>query len=179
MDERIEVITIDRLPNVGGKARREVGQWTGSRIHFPVDVRRGLTALRQSVSRNRPLKFIGHFLEMVVAMMVGMVPLGLIYMTLEAAIPILEEPAVIILLMDTFMTVPMVAWMWHRGHTWRQAAEMSASMLVPGTTFLALGMWGPGHIAMVLGMLGLMLYRRDEYLDGRCHGQCQIDGDRA
>ena len=69
--------------------------------------------------------------------------------------------------MAATMTVPMVGWMRYRGHGWRANTEMSASMLVP--TFVAIALLEAGvvddigvllvveHVAMLLGMLGVML----------------------
>ena len=140
--------------------------------------RNALSALVQIVWRSGPARFLRHFLEMVVAMMAGMLLLGLIDVSLSPRIPALEDPAVAIPLMGIFMTVPMVAWMRYRSHTWRQAAEMSAAMLVPSVPLMAVDMWDPAHAAMILGMLGLMLYRRDEYLHGRCHDLSQTGDGR-
>jgi hypothetical protein len=71
--------------------------------------------------------------------------------------------------MAATITVPMVGWMRYRGHGWRANTEMSASMLFP--TFAAIALLEAGvvddvgvvlvveHIAMLLGMLGVMLLR--------------------
>lgn len=138
-----------------------------------------LQALAVTVWRSDPVRFIGHFLEMVVAMMAGMLPLGVLYMTLSPAMPFLDEPAVGAALMAIFMAVPMVAWMRRRGHTWRQAGEMSAAMLAPSVPLMVADLWGPAHVAMLLGMLALMLYRRDEYLHAGCHNPSQMTDGRA
>jgi hypothetical protein len=75
--------------------------------------------------------------------------------------------------MAVTMTVPMVGWMRYRGHGWRANTEMSASMLVP--TFTAMALLQASvvddiglllvveHVAMLLGMLGAMLLRPAEY----------------
>jgi hypothetical protein len=74
--------------------------------------------------------------------------------------------------MGVSMTVPMVAWMAHRGHGTRRGVEMAAAMLVPSAAAAALaaaGVLGAGaalavqHVAMVPAMLGVMLWRYDEY----------------
>ena len=75
--------------------------------------------------------------------------------------------------MATNMTVPMVAWMRHRGHGWLPCWEMTAAMYVPTFGALALleaGVLGDAHAAMGVqhvvmfpAMLGVMLLRRDEY----------------
>jgi hypothetical protein len=71
--------------------------------------------------------------------------------------------------MGTSMVAPMLLWMRIRGCGWREAAEMGAGMLLPVAAILllrglGLGDWLPWlanaeHPAMLLGMLGVMLYR--------------------
>jgi hypothetical protein len=75
--------------------------------------------------------------------------------------------------MAVWMTVPMVAWMRHRGHDWRPCVEMAAAMVVP--TLAALALHGTGavddghallmleHTVMFPAMLVPMLLRLDEY----------------
>ena len=114
---------------------------------------------------------IRHYAEMVVAMLLGMLVLELTPFD-----PVEAEP--LLLGMATAMTIPMVAWMRHRGHGWRPASEMSAAMYVPTLAALALG-WtgvldgahaqmGVQHVVMFPAMLGVMLLRRDEYT-GHAH----------
>ena len=127
--------------------------------------------------------FIRHYLEMVLAMVVGMVALGA---PAEAALQALgtgareledTAPAVVLLGMAVIMTVPMVAWMRHRGHGWRPNAEMAASMFLP--TFGAIAVLAAGlvdfgtammaeHVVMLPAMLIAMLLRVGEYTHG--HG---------
>ena len=127
-------------------------------------------------------RFARHLLEMVAAMMVGM---GLFGLALAAAG---EPPGYANLLvrhgaMGAFMAAPMVAWMRHRGHSWRDGGEMTAAMAVPMLALAApveLGMGVPGltegslmvlsHAAMVGGMVALMLWRFDRYAHGAPHG---------
>jgi hypothetical protein len=84
-----------------------------------------------------------------------------------------DLPAAMFLGMATTMTVPMVAWMRHRGHGWKPNAEMSLSMFLP--TFAVIAVLWAGlmtdvgalmlfeHVAMLLAMLGAMLLRPGEY----------------
>jgi predicted permease len=114
------------------------------------------------------LHFARHYAEMVVAMLLGMLVLGL---PLAMLLP--EGPEIELITMASTMTVPMVAWMRHRGHGWQPAWEMSAAMFVP--TFVALGLlWGGlvegthtlmmiQHTAMFPLMLVAMLLRPSEY----------------
>ena len=118
--------------------------------------------------------FIRHYAEMVVAMLLGMVVLGIPGdLLLESAGVDTGAAGVLLFGMATYMTVPMVAWMRHRGHGWLQSLEMSAAMYVP--TFGALALYEAGtfgdahaamgvqHVVMFPAMLGVMLLRREEY----------------
>ena len=122
-------------------------------------------------------RFARHLLEMIAAMMVGMMILGVAVGTLG------EPPGYSILLveyalMGASMSVSMVAWMRFRRHTWSDGLEMSVAMLVPMFAVVipfGLGAAGeaPGqsdhalmmlaHVAMVGGMVAVMIYRRDRY----------------
>lgn len=77
-----------------------------------------------------------------------------------------------VMLMGQNMTVPMVLWMRHRGHSAGRNVEVAASMLVPSGVAAALaaaGVLGVGaalavqHAVMVSAMLAVMLWRYDEY----------------
>jgi hypothetical protein len=124
-------------------------------------------------------RFTRHYLEMVAAMLVGMVVLGL---PAEGVLRLLgssssdlqtDAPAVALLGMAVIMTIPMVWLMRRRGHAWRPCAEMAASMFLP--TFAMVGLLATGietdfstlmwleHVAMLPAMLVAMLLRYDEY----------------
>src|SRR5262245_59284881 len=113
--------------------------------------------------------FIRHYVEMLIAMFVGMGVLG----GGVAAAGVDVAPTELALLWMAFtMSAPMVAWMRYRGHGWAASAEMTASMFVPSFAAIALvsmGVVGEGgamaiqHVAMFPAMLGVMLLRRDEY----------------
>jgi flagellar biosynthetic protein FliP len=118
--------------------------------------------------------FLRHYLEMVVAMLLGMVVLGIPGdMLLELAGVDTHAAGVLLIGMATYMTVPMVAWMRHGGHGWLPSLEMSAAMYVPTFAALALleaGALGDAHAAMAVQhvvmfpvMFGVMLLRRSEY----------------
>ena len=123
--------------------------------------------------------FARHYLEMVVAMFLGM---GVLTLPTAWALSAAgsswdalgdDAPALHLLLMATIMTGPMVGWMMYRGHGFRANAEMSASMYLP--TFAVIGLMGLGmleglgaamvveHVAMLGCMLAAMLLRYDEY----------------
>jgi len=129
--------------------------------------------------------FVRHYVEMVIAMFLGMAVLGApaVWAIAQAGASWpdvkADAPALALLGMAVTMTVPMVAWMRHRGHGWRPSAEMSASMFVP--TFVAIGLLWAGltedvdavimleHVAMLASMLLAMLLRPAEYT-GAHHG---------
>jgi hypothetical protein len=123
--------------------------------------------------------FIRHYAEMLAAMFLGMVALGMpALVALGAAGTSSAElradaPALLLLGMGVTMTVPMVAWMRYRGHGWAASNEMAASMLIP--TAGVIGLLGAGlvndvgtllmaeHVVMLPSMLVAMLLRREEY----------------
>ena len=118
--------------------------------------------------------FWRHFVEMIVAMAIGMfvgvaIYLTAIGMTFDQAL--IRHPITILLVVAISMTVPMVAWMRHRGHGWRSCSEMAAAMVIPVIPFLCLVWFGVTKSALcgaycaasVAAMLALMLYRRSEY----------------
>jgi hypothetical protein len=73
-----------------------------------------------------------------------------------------------------FMIAPMMLWMRIRGCRWRDNLEMAVAMLLPWAAVLVLGRlglsqklpWFSARAAMFLGMLAIMLYRRDCYTGG-------------
>ena len=77
---------------------------------------------------------VRHYLEMVVAMVVGMVVLG----PLEGLVwPGLDDRVdVHAMVMATNMAVAMAAWMRFRGHSWPAITEMSAAMYLPFAVLL-------------------------------------------
>ena len=78
------------------------------------------------------------------------------------------------------MTVPMAAWMHHRGHPARHNLEMAGSMIVPTVAVIVLHLLGTvpagavmaiQHVAMLPAMLGVMAWRYDHYAtDHGLHG---------
>jgi hypothetical protein len=119
-------------------------------------------------------RFVRHYLEMLLAMFVGMVALGAPF---EAVVHP-ESASAKTTEMGVTMTLGMVAWMRYRGHGWRPCNEMAASMLLPtalALLLLALGAatgttaLGIQHVMMLPGMLVVMLMRRDEYSRRHAH----------
>jgi transcriptional regulator GlxA family with amidase domain len=118
-------------------------------------------------------RFVLHFAEMWIAMLVGMM--------LFMAIPgVMGLSSVLHQLgMALSMTLPMVAWMRIRGHALRHGIEMALAMLVPWAALTGLAALGAadalpwlaqsGTAAMALGMIGIMLVRREHYASGAHH----------
>jgi hypothetical protein len=119
--------------------------------------------------------FARHFGEMVLAMCLGMgVFVGLAMLAFGAiGAGYSDLPGgVRVMLMGVYMTLPMVAWMAYRGHSAGRNAEMATSMMLPTAAAAALA-WagtletgaalGVQHAVMVPAMLGVMLWRYDEY----------------
>lgn len=142
-----------------------------------------MTAIVQAIeeTKTKPMRarhrsgFVRHFLEMVVAMILGMAVLGGLVYGLLALVGLGDaqiRPELELSVMVLNMSVGMGLWMRHRGHRWSSIGEMSGAMFVP---FLALfpllwldaisvdTMFGLGHVLMLPVMLGVMLRRRDEY----------------
>lgn len=119
--------------------------------------------------------FALHFGEMVLVMFIGMgVFSGITALGFAAAgSSQTAQPGWLrVMLMGVNMAIPMVLWMAYRGHSRTRNAEMAASMLVPSAIAAALAATGvlatmPAlvvqHVVMVPAMLGVMLWRYDEY----------------
>lgn len=123
-------------------------------------------------SRGKRLaSFIGHYLAMVLAMLVGMVALHPVLQVLTATsdpgrLPVSLELDTAV--MTIAMAVPMVAWMGWRGHSWRSAIEMTLAMYA-GFAVLYPFAWADvlsrsevevfGHLLMLVFMAIAMLAR--------------------
>lgn len=121
--------------------------------------------------------FVRHLVEMVLAMVAGMVVLGgLTELGLSLAGRGIDDvPTDLrVALMGFDMTAGMVAWMAYRRHPGPRIAEMAAAMAVPTLGTIALhaagaipsdGALAVQHVAMVPAMLGAMWWRRDHYAE--------------
>ncbi len=132
--------------------------------------------------RSPTTRFLGHYVEMVLVMVAGMLVLGsalaLVASAFGATPAVLgrDAPAAVLLGMGFSMTAPMVWWMRRRGHSWAANREMAGAMIAP--TLGAVALLAPGavgdldtllaiqHVAMLPAMLAVMLLRRTEYSHG-------------
>jgi putative intracellular protease/amidase len=111
-----------------------------------------------------------HYLEMVVAMMLAMGVLGFLRMAAGISVSSDDHPTVSYLIMAVDMSIGMVAVMRWRRHRWRHIAEMCLAMFAPVVLFLIPTrvlstdmLMVLAHLAMFLGMLGIVLARREVY----------------
>ena len=122
--------------------------------------------------------FWRHFVEMIIAMMVGMAVLGLPFRAVlgsfgyTRAEAFARFPEIVCVVMTFNMAAGMIVWMRFRGHGWRATAEMTLAM--SAATAVALVMFwshvvseepliGLMHVLMLPAMLVAMLLRREEY----------------
>ncbi len=132
-------------------------------------------AAARTTRRRRIRKLVLHYLEMVVAMLVGMVALHPVWTFVLDAVgwgAVLDSSEAMAMVMATNMTIGMTAVMRFRKHGWRACAEMGAAMYLP---FLVLfpPMWAGlisssdmflwGHVLMLVAMAGAMAIRPSEY----------------
>jgi flagellar biosynthetic protein FliP len=129
--------------------------------------------------RRRPLLcFARHLGEMTLAMIVGMIAYGAVVGGIGAAAGStvdeirVDQVELFALGMALAMSIPMVTWMRHRGHAWREGGEMTMAMLVPAVTLIAsyrLGAVSADAVCpiacatMVPAMAVAMLFRLDAY----------------
>ena len=119
------------------------------------------------------VRLLWHFVQMFVAMMVGMMIFHILVGKSTEANRIIWYAG-----MELSMVPPMVALMLFQRHGWRHSAEMAAAMLIGPAVFLTCAQLGlhnyiPGitrntfltlsDATMLLGMVGAMLYRREMY----------------
>ncbi len=119
--------------------------------------------------------FIRHLLEMVVAMVVGMMVLGAVVRMALAQLgysALLDQTELAVLVMATNMTVGMTLLMRYRRYSWPSIAEMAGAMYLP-FLILLIPFWAGllsgaavmagGHVLMVPCMILVMLRRRHEF----------------
>jgi hypothetical protein len=113
--------------------------------------------------------FIVHYLQMLAAMLAGMVVLG----PLSMLVPQEAGAEVHALLMATWMSIGMLGWMRWRRHSWIATAQMALAMYVAFAVLFppywlgvlsAGGLMLGGHVLMLPAMVVAMLHRREEYV---------------
>jgi hypothetical protein len=118
-------------------------------------------------SRSR-LSFLRHYVEMVVAMFVGMAVLSPLTGALLPALAARSDGGA--LLMATDMAIGMAAWMRIRRHSWVSIARMTAAMYLPFVVLLipywagaisGAALMTGGHVLMFPAMAIAMLPRRN------------------
>jgi hypothetical protein len=126
-------------------------------------------------------QFLRHYLEMVAAMLVGMVIVGAAVRGVLALAGLrfpTRYPELAALEMAFDMSVGMVAWMRYRGHGWASTPEMAGAMVAPAVALFPLVWLGVidgeallvlEHLAMLPVMFLVMLRHRAEY-GGPSHG---------
>ncbi len=120
--------------------------------------------------------FVRHFIEMLLAMMVGMAVLGALVQVICTALGhpgyFTHHVGLRAPLMAANMTIGMAVWMRYRGHGWVPIGEMSAAMFVPLAVLIGPfsagvlsgdALLGLMHVLMFPAMVIAMLHRRDEY----------------
>ncbi len=127
----------------------------------------------------RTRQFLRHLLEMTLAMMLGMCILGMAFRGIHLALfgtgfddAWHDHTELVVFAMTFNMTLPMVAWMRHRGHSWERSAEMGATMFMLAFALLVPFWLGviSSHVVlpmemalMIPTMILVMLYRVDDY----------------
>jgi hypothetical protein len=137
----------------------------------PVNTTRQASHEESRATRTRWWVLVRHYVEMVLAMTVGMVVLGAVRDTLGWTVPFAEHPGTSFLLMATDMAIGMIVWMRIRRHGWPGTLEMSAAMYVPAVLLPLVwtGLLGAmtfmvvAHVVMFLAMGAVLLRRRNEY----------------
>jgi hypothetical protein len=134
----------------------------------------GVSGTGATTARSAAGRFARHYVEMLAAMLVGMVVFDRLESLLTSTAHGHHAPddmTVGVLLMAATMTASMAAWMRLRGHGTRLIARMAAGMNAPFLVLVPLWAVGIGdhaamataHVSMCLGMLAAMLMRRDAF----------------
>jgi len=130
-------------------------------------------AVRKSNSpAGQIVRFVWHFIEMAIAMLIGMMPLGFVLSALGQSDLSNRSPEAFAMAMTASMVLPMAAWMRIRGHGWERTGEMTAAMTLPDLLLVVGSLAGllPHAAAlsamdtlMWAGMLAAMLFRWSDY----------------
>ncbi|MBM0233574.1 hypothetical protein JNW91_17955 [Micromonospora sp. STR1_7] len=150
--------------------------------------------MRESLAGSPPSRvravgtFLRHLLEMLVAMVAGMVALGAVWSLVFARLgwtSLDQRPLLGALVMVTDMTLAMSVAMRYRGHGWPATVEMAIAMYLPFAVLAGPYLMGLvaadtmmmfGHLLMVVAMVAVMLRRRAEFTVR--HGAAHVGADR-
>jgi flagellar biosynthetic protein FliP len=120
--------------------------------------------------------FVRHYLEMVGAMVAGMVVLGgavSLFCAVTGHQDLFDHVGATAPIMATNMTVGMALWMRYRGHGWATVGEMAAAMYLPLAVLLVpfwIGvlpggaMLGAMHVLMLPAMWLVIARNPDKYV---------------
>ena len=137
----------------------------------------------RSPSSHAARDLLRHFLEMVIAMIVGMVVFGAIVWGIFGLFghsDLRHYAGLRAFIMVANMIVGMSLWMRLRRHSWAAIGEMAGAMFVPYAVligpFWAGALSGSAllvaiHILMLPLMIVAMLHRREEYAAGHASGE--------
>lgn len=133
--------------------------------------------VRLDTPMRQAARFAWHFVQMFIAMMLGMLPLFVVLGLLGIYDLSKRQPELFASLMALSMVIPMAAWMRFRmGHGWPRTAEMSLAMIAPTVVIVPLCLAGflphraavgGSHVFMPLAMLADMGYRWRDYAQHR------------
>lgn len=140
-------------------------------------IRSSTTSARDREHRRRT--FLRHLAEMIIAMMLGMCILGMAFRGIHTALfgggfdaAWRQHTELAVFAMTFNMTLPMVLWMRHRGHTWERCGEMAGAMVLLALLVLvpfwagaiSSGVVLPLEMGLMLpAMIGVMALRYNEY----------------
>jgi hypothetical protein len=136
-----------------------------------------LTAGAAATRKGERRSLTWHFIEMVLAMLVGMAVLGAVAQGICSALGhpgyLTHHAGVRAPVMAVNMAIGMAAWMRYRGHGWATTGEMVAAMIAPLAVLIGPFFGGAVsggsllvfmHVLMFPCMAIAMLRRRDEYV---------------
>lgn len=112
--------------------------------------------------------------------MVLLGPPLMVSLTLLGYSSVVGDPTIRTLIMTTNMNIGMAFWMRYRGHSWERTIEMGVGMTAPFVALLVPLRMGliselflnvAGHLLMLVGMYGAMVFRREEYSGHAHHAQ--------
>jgi len=121
----------------------------------------GIAVPHQTGFETSKRRFLHHYLEMIVVMLVAMVILGGVVSLVFGVVGhsnILHYAGLRAFVMTANMTIGMTIWMRFRGHGWASTVEMDAAMVLP--ILLLIGPYWAGVLsagALLASMHALML----------------------